>query len=274
MLRVGDRGLNFSHDLIARAIYTDISPLRRQVMHRRVAELLEQDTAQDLARAADLAHHATPERRPRPGGACAGQLRAGCACASSPTTRRCRWRDAACSWSSRCATPSASASRSTCTTSCSRPARWTRPRRTSTPRWPRRRSTTAHWRMPGSATTWRPTCAGHSGTGSAAREQTLQADACRARRARRGADRRPGRDGQVPGDDRARHPAGRRDADGGRPAGRAAAASVHHAIAAGLGMLRFHENRLDEAASCSARPARCASRPVTASPNTRPTSTW
>ena len=28
-------------------------------MHRRIAELLEKDTAQDLARAADLAHHAT-----------------------------------------------------------------------------------------------------------------------------------------------------------------------------------------------------------------------
>jgi DNA-binding SARP family transcriptional activator len=59
MLRVGDRGLRFAHDLIARAIYTDISPLRRQVMHRRIAELLERDTAQDLARAAELAHHAT-----------------------------------------------------------------------------------------------------------------------------------------------------------------------------------------------------------------------
>lgn len=64
MLRTGlthtsESGLRFTHDLIARAIYTDISPLRRQVMHRRVAELLEHDTAQDLARAADLAHHAT-----------------------------------------------------------------------------------------------------------------------------------------------------------------------------------------------------------------------
>lgn len=59
MLRAGNIGLRFSHDLIAHAIYTDISPLRRHVMHRRVAELLEQDTAQDLARAADLAHHAT-----------------------------------------------------------------------------------------------------------------------------------------------------------------------------------------------------------------------
>jgi len=58
MLRATERGLGFTHELIARAVYNDISPLRRQVMHRRVAELLEQDTAQDLGRAADLAHHA------------------------------------------------------------------------------------------------------------------------------------------------------------------------------------------------------------------------
>jgi hypothetical protein len=59
MLRATEQGLGFAHDLIARAVYKDISPLRRQVMHRRIAELLEQDTAQDLARASDLAHHAT-----------------------------------------------------------------------------------------------------------------------------------------------------------------------------------------------------------------------
>jgi tetratricopeptide (TPR) repeat protein len=58
MVLATDRGLGFAHELIARAVYNDISPLRRQVMHRRVAELLEKDTAQDLARAADLAHHA------------------------------------------------------------------------------------------------------------------------------------------------------------------------------------------------------------------------
>jgi len=59
MLRATARGLQFAHDLIARGIYVDISPLRRQVMHRRAAELLEQDTAQDLVRAAELAHHAS-----------------------------------------------------------------------------------------------------------------------------------------------------------------------------------------------------------------------
>jgi DNA-binding SARP family transcriptional activator len=64
MLRATDRGLGFAHEMIARAIYNDISPLRRQVMHRRIAELLEQDAAQDLARAADLAHHATLSKDP------------------------------------------------------------------------------------------------------------------------------------------------------------------------------------------------------------------
>ncbi|MDH4109829.1 MAG: AAA family ATPase [Gammaproteobacteria bacterium] len=58
MLLATDSGPRFAHELIARAVYTDISPLRRQVMHRRVAELLEQAMARDLSRAADLAHHA------------------------------------------------------------------------------------------------------------------------------------------------------------------------------------------------------------------------
>jgi tetratricopeptide (TPR) repeat protein len=54
-----ERGFRFSHDLVARSIYTDISPTRRKVMHGRVAELLEQDAAVDRGRAADLAHHAS-----------------------------------------------------------------------------------------------------------------------------------------------------------------------------------------------------------------------
>jgi len=58
MLQPTERGFRFSHDLIARSIYSSISPARRRTMHRRVAELLEQDTALDLAHAADLAHHA------------------------------------------------------------------------------------------------------------------------------------------------------------------------------------------------------------------------
>ena len=56
--------LRFSHDLIAKAVYTDISPIRRQVMHRRVAEWLEKSTALDLSRASNLAHHAGQSRDP------------------------------------------------------------------------------------------------------------------------------------------------------------------------------------------------------------------
>jgi tetratricopeptide (TPR) repeat protein len=58
MLVPAERGLRFSHDLLGRGVYAMISPVRRQVMHRRVAELLEQETALDLSHAADLAHHA------------------------------------------------------------------------------------------------------------------------------------------------------------------------------------------------------------------------
>lgn len=60
MLRATDGGgLCFAHELIARAVYGGISPMRRQLMHRRVAEWMEQDLAFELSRAADLAHHAT-----------------------------------------------------------------------------------------------------------------------------------------------------------------------------------------------------------------------
>lgn len=55
----GERGLRFAHELIVRAIYTDISPVRRQIMHRKVAGWLEQDERFELSRAADLAHHAS-----------------------------------------------------------------------------------------------------------------------------------------------------------------------------------------------------------------------
>ena len=59
-----DRGLRFSHELIARAVYTEISPVRRQVMHRRVAELMDQDQALDPSLASDLAHHASQSGDP------------------------------------------------------------------------------------------------------------------------------------------------------------------------------------------------------------------
>ena len=58
ILHPGERGFSFSHDLIARCIYEQLSSARRQAMHRRVAELLEVDAVMDLALAADLAHHA------------------------------------------------------------------------------------------------------------------------------------------------------------------------------------------------------------------------
>lgn len=58
MLLPADSGFRFTHNLIARSVYQDISPARRQAMHRRVAELLEREAAVDPARATDLAHHA------------------------------------------------------------------------------------------------------------------------------------------------------------------------------------------------------------------------
>lgn len=64
MLSETGDGLVFSHDLLARAVYTTLSPLRRQVMHRRVAEFLEKNATLDLGRAADLAHHAAQSGDP------------------------------------------------------------------------------------------------------------------------------------------------------------------------------------------------------------------
>jgi DNA-binding SARP family transcriptional activator len=64
MLRHDAGAYSFSHDLIARGVYTDISPARRRVMHLRVAEILEADTALDLQLAADLAHHASQSNDP------------------------------------------------------------------------------------------------------------------------------------------------------------------------------------------------------------------
>ncbi len=57
ILRATQEGLRFSHDLVAGSIYAAISPTRRQIMHRRVAALL-QETSLDPERAGDLAHHA------------------------------------------------------------------------------------------------------------------------------------------------------------------------------------------------------------------------
>ena len=65
MLVPAERGLRFSHELIARSIYSGIPPARRRTMHRRVAELLEQDSVLEPERAADLAHHAAQSGDPR-----------------------------------------------------------------------------------------------------------------------------------------------------------------------------------------------------------------
>jgi DNA-binding SARP family transcriptional activator len=59
ILSPAERGFHFSHELVSRSIYNDIAPARRKVMHGRVAELMEEDAAVDLDRAADLAHHAS-----------------------------------------------------------------------------------------------------------------------------------------------------------------------------------------------------------------------
>ncbi|MDH4042099.1 MAG: hypothetical protein OEV88_15710, partial [Gammaproteobacteria bacterium] len=58
MLHPAPRGFSFSHDLIARSIYQEITPARQRVMHHRMAEMLEEEIAGDLVIAADLAHHA------------------------------------------------------------------------------------------------------------------------------------------------------------------------------------------------------------------------
>jgi DNA-binding SARP family transcriptional activator/predicted ATPase len=54
----GERGLRFSHELIRQSLYDQISDTRRRAMHRQAAELLEVEASVDLDLAADLAHHA------------------------------------------------------------------------------------------------------------------------------------------------------------------------------------------------------------------------
>lgn len=57
-LTTTDEGLRFTHPEVAREFYAGISPARRQVMHRRIAEWLTQTPLYDLDRAAALTHHA------------------------------------------------------------------------------------------------------------------------------------------------------------------------------------------------------------------------
>jgi len=58
ILHPGERGLRFAHELIRQSVYESISPSRRRAMHRRMAELLEEDASVDLDLAVDLSHHA------------------------------------------------------------------------------------------------------------------------------------------------------------------------------------------------------------------------
>ncbi|HKX55045.1 MAG TPA: hypothetical protein VJN01_03045, partial [Xanthomonadales bacterium] len=59
ILILTDSTPKFSHELLARGVYKDIAPVRRQVMHRRVAQLMENNSRVDLDHAAQLAHHAS-----------------------------------------------------------------------------------------------------------------------------------------------------------------------------------------------------------------------
>lgn len=59
ILVITDGAPRFSHELLASGVYNDISPLRRQVMHRRVARFMEDNIQADPDRTAQLAHHAS-----------------------------------------------------------------------------------------------------------------------------------------------------------------------------------------------------------------------
>jgi len=53
-----DSGYQFTHNLLARGVYADIPPARRRIMHRRVAQAVEAQSSMALVDASDLAHHA------------------------------------------------------------------------------------------------------------------------------------------------------------------------------------------------------------------------
>ncbi|MGL6212407.1 hypothetical protein [Billgrantia desiderata] len=52
------RGLRFTHSAMATELYDAISPVRRQTMHRRIAEWLAASPLNDMRQASRLAHHA------------------------------------------------------------------------------------------------------------------------------------------------------------------------------------------------------------------------
>jgi len=64
MLVPTERGYSFSHDMLGSNVYQGIPSSRRSVMHRRIAEHLEVESALDLQLSADLAHHAAKSGDP------------------------------------------------------------------------------------------------------------------------------------------------------------------------------------------------------------------
>lgn len=58
IVELTDSGYQFTHNLLARGIYADIPHARRRIMHRRVAETVEQQSSMALVDATDLAYHA------------------------------------------------------------------------------------------------------------------------------------------------------------------------------------------------------------------------
>ena len=79
IVRVGDSGrYDFTHDLLRRSAYRQISPPRRQLLHRAIAERIERLPDPDGALAGDLAHHAALGALPRL--AAGSALRAGQRC--------------------------------------------------------------------------------------------------------------------------------------------------------------------------------------------------
>ncbi len=98
ILHPGERGFRFSHDLIGKAIYRQLSPATGQVMHRRVADCWKprpQSISPWLPTSLTTPNAAVIRLSP----GAPWSRRAGCACASTPTRRR--WNCAGAAWSSR-----------------------------------------------------------------------------------------------------------------------------------------------------------------------------
>jgi predicted ATPase len=168
MLQPAGRGFRFSHELIAHSIYSAISPARRRTMHRRVAELLEGDSALDAERAADLAHHAAQSGDTAL--AARAMVSAGKLClrffandeALSLARKGLAWAEQLPPAARVCLTLELREIMLTAAPLAIGAA----PRR-SMRRSPSRHSTTARSHMPGAATTWRATCTGCTGSSAA-----------------------------------------------------------------------------------------------------------